>query len=581
MASAKDDSTPIRRQYLEIKRAHADSIVFFRLGDFYETFDADAELVARELDIVLTSRPVSKDQRIPMAGVPHHAADGYIARLIERGYRVAIAEQIGSEPVNGLVPRAVRRVMTPGTVVEEGMLDANRPSYLAAVLPDSAGACGLAFCDITTGEFQAAQLDSAVELDREMARLQPRETLQPEDPRAPKRTPARASERATGRHPVTPYPAYRFESSAARQVLLDHFQVATLQGFGLDDKPLAQRAAGAIVAYLRETQPAALKQLMALRTYSTAHFMGLDAVSRRNLELTESTRVASGKTARHGASLLGILDATLTPMGARLLRAQVSQPLTERAAIEERLARVDVFFGDALRRATVRDGLKGMPDLERLTARVVSGIATPANLLALRSACIHAQIQATPTPAGCLLALAPHSLAALEAVIALIGAAVRIEPDEEGFVQPGFSAELDEVHAAAYGARSWMANLERVERERSGIRTLKVGYNKVFGYYIEITHANTQKVPDDYHPQTDPGQRRALYHAGSQRIRDVDSERRRAHRRDRTPPVDRDQPGAGRARPRSVRRRARGGAAGCGGRAGRDRRAQQLLPAAF
>jgi DNA mismatch repair protein MutS len=498
MAQSTDAATPLRRQYLELKRKYPGCVLFFRLGDFYETFDDDAHLISRELDVYLTSRPIAKDTRIPMAGVPHHAAENYIARLIERGYRVAIADQIGSEAINGLVPREVRRVMTPGTVVEDGMLDAARPSYLAAVVGDRRleigdlanlqspiSNFGLAYCDITTGEFRAAQLDSQIELERELARIQPRELLVPESPAQPI---------TNHQLPVTSYPAYRFEISNARQTLLDQFKVSTLQGFGLEDKPQALRAAGAVIAYLRETQPSALKQLVELRTYSTAHFMGLDAVTRRNLELTEPIRPAAkgGKT----PTLLGVLDKTNTPMGARLLRTWVSQPLLDKAAIEERLARVDALFGDAMLRAQLRDGLTGMPDLERLAARVVSGMASPKDLLNLKAACEQSLVIGNLSGA---ISNYPLPVTGLQNCIELVSSSVKDDPDsDDGFIQPGFSAELDGVHLAARDAKTWVANLERVERERTGITSLKVGYNKVFGYYIEITHAKKDLTPSDY-----------------------------------------------------------------------------------
>jgi DNA mismatch repair protein MutS len=477
--------TPIRRQYLELKRRYPDCILFFRLGDFFETFDADAELVARELDVVLTSRPVAKDVRVPMAGVPHHAADAYIARLIARGYRVAIADQIGNEAVNGLVPREVRRVITPGTVVEPGMLDANRPSYLAAVAGSqtTAGPFGFAYCDITTGEFQATQLDNPVELERELARIQPRELLAPE------------GWSLDGRFPVTGLPAFRFELGQARQDLCDHFGVNTLQGFGLEARPAALRAAAAIVAYLRETQPAALRQLVALRTYSVAQFMNLDAVTLRNLELLEPLRPA--QAGRQSPTLLGVLDKTQTPMGARLLRAWIVRPLLDQAAIEARLARIDALVVDALLRAKLREALKQLPDLERLTTRLVSEIATPQDLLHLRQACARVAVLGEWMPALADVDLRPL-LPDLRAAGDLIAAAIKDPPDEDGFIRPGYSAELDEVHAAAQNAKTWIANLERVERERTGIRSLKVGYNKVFGYYIEVTHAHREAVPADY-----------------------------------------------------------------------------------
>ncbi|HEY3288590.1 MAG TPA: DNA mismatch repair protein MutS, partial [Anaerolineae bacterium] len=512
MAPTTSDNTPIRRQYLDLKRRYTDCILFFRLGDFYETFDADAELVARELDIVLTGRHVGKDTRIPMAGVPYHAAEGYIARLIERGYRVAIAEQMGSDAINGLVPREVRRVVTPGTVVEASMLDEQRPNYLAAIYSSPKGTSeidgrgvegleggaepsnqyGYAYCDITTGEFQAAQIESDIDIEREFARVQPRELLVPETPewQASTGTESSLQARITAFHP-TRLPAYRFEFGLCRKALLDQFHVSTLAGFDIDDKPLAIRAAGAILSYLKETQPLALNQLTDLTVYSTAHFMGLDTVTRRNLELTEGLR----SRAKHG-SLLGVLDSTLTPMGARLLRAWVSQPLLNQVDIEERLARVDSFYHDVMLRTQLRDALKYMPDLERLTHRSISLLASPRELLNLKSAASQCDAIAQM--------LQPHALSKsmalpeLQAVIALIDSALQEEPEKEEFIKPGFSAELDGVNLAAKDAKIWVANLERTERERTGIRSLKVGYNKVFGYYIEVTHANTEGVPADY-----------------------------------------------------------------------------------
>ena len=492
--SSDVNATPIRRQYLEIKRKYPDCIVFFRLGDFFETFDADAELIARELNVTLTSRPVGKDTRVPMAGVPHHAINGYVARLIERGYRVAMADQLGSEAINGLVPREVKHVITPGTVIEPGMLEAGRPSYLAAIArepnDDPASPVGLAFCDITTGEFRAAQVENAAELERELGRIQPREILTEggEDGR-------RKSLPISG-FPSTPYPSYRFEFGNAKQALMAHFKVSTLAGFGLDDRPLAVRAAGAILAYLREMQPAQLAQLTELRAYSLSQFMGLDAVTRRNLELTEPLRGEAprrrrGPSAQPSApapTLLGVLDKTLTPMGARLLRAWISQPLLDQTEIEARLDRVAALHADGLGRAQLRQTLNHMPDLERLTTRAASGIATPKDLLNMGAALEKWELINSPLPPG----------GAGDAVRDLIAKAIKPEPDDDGFINPGFSEELDGIHLASRDAKVWVANLERTERERTGIKSLKVSFNSVFGYYIEVTHANTGAVPADY-----------------------------------------------------------------------------------
>lgn len=502
------DLTPVRKQYLQIKAQHPDAIVFFRLGDFYETFDQDAEIAARELDLVLTSRPVSKNQRVPMAGVPYHAVEGYIARLIEKGYRVAIAEQVGEVTGRGLVAREVTRIVTPGTVVEPALLDEKRPNYLAAVVIEDNQA-GLAYADITTGEFAATQFDIA-ELAQELARLQPRECLVARDA---------GSGIGDWEIPIpnhqslithfTPLPPYRFELGAARQALLDHFGVATLDGFGCTGKPLAIRTAGAIVHYLRETQKGSLAQITTLRTYSTARYMTLDAATRRNLELTETIRERKIR-----GSLLGVLDQTLTPMGGRLLRARLSQPLLDRAELEARLDEVQVFYDDAILRGRVREMLKNTPDLERLTNRVLAGIASPRDLIGIRRALeivpeliktleqgdTETQGHGDTNPPSLLTNI--RSLNPCSDVAALIASAITDDPPANvssgGVIRLGFSAELDGIATSARDARAWVAGLEARERQRTGIKSLKVGYNKVFGYYIEVTKANLDAVPADY-----------------------------------------------------------------------------------
>jgi DNA mismatch repair protein MutS len=516
-----DDLTPIRKQYLALKSQYPDTILFFRLGDFYETFDADAELIARELDIVLTSRPVGKGQRVPLAGVPHHSVDRYLAQLIERGYRVAVAEQLADpSTVKGIVPRDVTRVVTPGTIVEPEMLDEKRANYLAAWV-EGEGRVGLAHCDITTGEFAVTQVESVTAAQQELMRIAPRECLHPQS--------ASPSLNASSAIHFTPIPDWRFESSNARQALLDHFQTATLAGFGLDGQTLAMRAAGAIMQYLRETQPGALAQLSGLRSYSTERFMALDPATRRNLELTETLR--DRKTQ---GSLLGVLDTTCTPMGGRLLRAWMSQPLLDLPELEARLDRVQAFFDDALVRAKTRDVLKDMPDLERAVGRVVSDNASPRDMAAIRRALeLVPELQRAvsnlqlPRPlSGQSNIQSPTSnlqpptsnlqpprqqtreggsptsnfpIDPCSEILDLLRSAIADEPTSPpGLIRPGYSAELDGILNASRNAKEWVANLEKTERQRTGIHTLKVGYNKVFGYYIEVTHANAKSVPSDY-----------------------------------------------------------------------------------
>jgi DNA mismatch repair protein MutS len=371
------------------------------------------------------------------------------------------------------------------------MLEANRPNYLAAlVITNDSSSYGFAYCDITTGEFFATQLNGAIELEREMARVRPSELLMADG----------AIYNSSSKALITRLPSYRFESSNARQTLLAQFKVSTLAGFDIEDKPLALRAAGAILSYLRETQPAALNQLMELRVYSTAQFMGLDDTTRRNLELIEPLRAHT--RAHTPPTLLGVLDQTQTSMGARLLRNWIAQPLVVRADIETRLARVRAIFEDALLRAQLRESLKHMPDLERLTARVLSGIATPKDLLSLRTAvdraCAIFEIEATRVKNLIEPSVADSANALQANVSTLIERAIKDSADEDGFIKPGYNVELDGIHFAVKDAKSWVANLERVERERTGIKSLKVGYNKVFGYYIEITHANANAAPTNY-----------------------------------------------------------------------------------
>lgn len=487
--------TPMRRQYLQIKKQYPDTIVLFRLGDFYETFDEDAKIISKACDIVLTSRPVGKGQRVPLAGVPYHAVEGYIAKLIKAGHKVAIVEQVGAQPVRGLMPREVIRVITPGTVVEPTLLEEKRNNYLAALIIEDHRA-GIAYADITTGEFATTQL-SGNDVDQavveELERLRPAECLIQD---------TEFKIQDIGVH-FSLYESWRFELGNACQALLDHFEVASLAGYGCEGLPLAVRAAGAIVQYLRETQKAALAQLSDLRTYSTSEFMTLDASTRRNLELTRTIRTGSVK-----GSLLGVLDATVTAMGGRLLRQWLNQPLLDVDKLEQRLDAVEALYQDTPTRTRVMALLKELADLERLTSRAVQRIAVPRDLVGIRKS-----LEKVPQIREALSQLkgveGDHPLQTLlsqldpcEGVASLIGEAIVGDPPATlasgGVIKPGFSAELDSITAASGDAKNWVANLERTERKRTGIKSLKVGYNKVFGYYIEVTRTNLDAVPEEY-----------------------------------------------------------------------------------
>jgi len=510
--------TPMRRQYLQIKKQYPDTIVLFRLGDFYETFDEDAKIVAKACDIVLTSRPVGKGQRVPLAGVPYHAVDGYLARLIKAGHKVAIVDQVGDQTVRGLMPREVTRVITPGTVVEPTLLEEKRNNYLAALVIEDDRA-GIAYADITTGEFATTQLsgdDVEQAVVEELERLRPAECLIQD-------TSNFQFLISNFQLQTSKYDSWRFELGNARQALLDHFDVASLAGYGCEGLPLAVRAAGVIVQYLRETQKAALAQLSDLRTYSTSEFMTLDASTRRNLELTRTIRTGAVK-----GSLLGVLDATVTAIGGRLLRQWLNQPLLDVSKLEQRLDAVEALYQDTPTRTQVMALLKELADLERLTSRVAQRIAVPRDLVGIRKS-----LESVPQIREALSQLAPlapqnwgeqgtapqswgdrgaednHPLQTLlpqldpcEEIASLIGEAIVDDPPATlasgGVIKPGFSAELDSIATASRDAKNWVANLERTERKRTGIKSLKVGYNKVFGYYIEVTKANLDAVPEEY-----------------------------------------------------------------------------------
>ena len=476
-----EDVTPIRQQYLEIKRDYPNTILFFRLGDFYETFDEDAQTVSRELDIVLTSRPIGKGQRAPLAGIPYHALENYLARLIEKGYHVAICEQIGDEPIKGIFPRKVVRVVTPGTIIEPALLPGDANNYLASVILDEKTSA-VAYADITTGEFAATELPTE-SLRAELARLHSAEIIHPDN--------QALTDGSTGH--LTPFPAWRFEPGKCEETLLAHFKASTLEGFGLKGQSLAIRAAGAIIQYLKETQPDSLNLLTGFRYYSLNEFMTLDAATRRNLELEETLR------GEYKGSLLGVLDCTVAPMGKRMMHQWVSQPLLNIEKIRARQDGIQYFFERGMERAETRAVLKPLADLERLINRVMAGHSQPRDLVAMRST-----LKELPSVVD-VLGKSTDALPKIELAndeYTMLESSIDDDPpatlQNTGIIRSGYSQELDSVIEASKHARDWIANLEAVERERTGIKTLKVGYNKVFGYYIEISRGAAERAPENY-----------------------------------------------------------------------------------
>ncbi len=487
-------------QYFSVKEEHPDAIVFFRLGDFYEMFGEDAEKASRVLDIVLTSREAGSLGRIPMCGVPYHAADNYIATLVAHGYKVAICEQLQDpKEAKGIVERGVVRVVTPGTVIGESSLEEGANNYLVAVARGRSG-YGLAVCDASTGDFQVTEFAGDAARDdflAELARLQPAECLL--GPGIAADEPLLAAIRRHCRTAAA-YDERAFHRETAYRRLTEHFAVQSLDGFGCEHLSLAVQAAGAVLQYLQETQKTAATQIAGMSTYSTAAHMTLDAATRRTLELTRTWRDGGVR-----GSLLWVLDATKTAMGARLLRRWIEQPLLDEAAIRTRLDAVETLVGRHDVRIALRDLLHPVADIERLSGRVAYKTATARDLVSLRRSLEQAprikELLLTAGLDGPLQELAV-GMDELSDIRADIEATLVDDPPatlrEGGLIRPGFNEDVDRLREAGSRGKQWVAALEEQERERTGIKSLKVGFNKVFGYYIEVTRPNLALVPDDY-----------------------------------------------------------------------------------
>jgi DNA mismatch repair protein MutS len=481
----KERLTPIRTQYLNIKNKYPDAVVLFRLGDFYETFDSDAVVVSRELNLVLTSRSMGKGLEIPMAGIPYHALDEYLARLINHGHKVAICEQMTKPGENkGLVVREVTRVVTPGTVIEPKLLEVKNNNYLVSLV--TAGRlAGLSYVDITTSEFAVTQMD----LDRlpsEISRLRPSEVIVPRG--------GIAKEFDFGVQ-LTEVDARWFDLDTSELRLQEHFGAVTLEGYGCAHLPLAIRSAGAILQYLENTQKSVLPQLSRLSTYSTDKFMIIDGSTRENLEIFESLSNKSSE-----GSLLSVLDLSRTAMGGRLLRHWLGQPLLDIVEIQRRQDNIDWFIQHSLVRNEGAKLLGQISDLERLINRIRNGVVLPRELLAMKKS-----LESIPELCRIMSEnnyVYPATLRSYPEIIELIAKAIEDRPSsaigDGNVIKSGFSPDLDKLKLASGDARRYLATLEREEREKTGIKTLKVGFNNIFGYYIEVSHANTNLVPQHY-----------------------------------------------------------------------------------
>lgn len=482
--------TPMMRQYLEMKEKYPGMILFFRLGDFYEMFFNDAKLVSRELELTLTGKNCGMAERAPMCGVPFHSAETYINRLIEKGYKVAICEQM-EDPATakGLVRRDVIRVVTPGTVIEQSMLDERRNSYLLSVCMD-ADRAGLAFADVSTGEFFVYEIAKAsVRLEDELVRIMPKEII------ANSELPSGVTSLAVDVQEST-----RYQFARAKAALIAHFQVQSLEALGIAELKLGVRAAGALMKYLEETQKNALEHMTGITQYHDQRYMMLDHTARRNLELTETMR-----SRQKQGSLLGILDYTCTAMGGRMLRSFIEQPLAVKEEIDARLDAVQALCGQDMAVDRLREELAQVYDVERLLSRISYKNITAKDCLALRDSLSRVPFVRDTLQGiagGGLLAGLLEQITPLEDVVDRLTRA--IDPDAPAlmsdghYIRDGYSEELDKLREASKNGHQWIADLEAKERELTKIKNLKIQYNKVFGYYIEVTKSNYDQVPYRY-----------------------------------------------------------------------------------
>ena len=487
--------TPMMSQYSSIKKDHPDAILLFRMGDFYETFYEDAMTAARVLGIALTSRAREGEKRIPLAGVPYHAVDTYVARLVRAGYKVAICDQVEDpRDARGLVKRRVVEVITPGTVTSSLLLEDKENNYLMAVCGGD-GAWGIARADLSTGEFAITEAGPG-DLAREIAKTRPSEILYPREG-IPETVVAEM--KAASQAAMTPLDDWLFLHDSAEATVCDHFKVATLDGFGCQNLPRAVGSAGALISYLRQTQKRLLPHISRIAVETGSSYLEIDEASLANLEV-----LAPLHPEDKGVSLLGVLDNTLTPMGGRCLRTWIRNPLVVIDEIRARLDAVDELVGDEIRRKDLRASLRQVSDLERLVGRVCTDKAGPRDLLALKESLgrfpeLRRVISGSSSQ---ILGHAGRNLPDLAAIEGLIGRAIVDEPPavfKEGeVIRDGFDTRLDEMRHASRAGRDWILGLQSSERERTGIHSLKVGYNKIFGYYIEVSKTNLKSVPPDY-----------------------------------------------------------------------------------
>lgn len=491
------DLTPMMQQYLETKKQYADCILFYRLGDFYEMFFEDAKTVSKELELTLTGKACGLEERAPMCGVPYHAVEGYLTKLVNRGYKVAICEQMEDPKLaKGLVKRDVIRIVTPGTNLNMQSLEESRNNFLMCVAYTPTK-IGISVADVTTGDYYLTEVEDLRKLNDELMKYEPREIICNEAFLVS----GFGIEELRTRYniSVNTLDSHVFDDEECRRILIRHFRVNTLAGLGIEDFPVGMTAAGALLKYLYDTQKTELSHLSHLYPYLTNKYMLLDSSTRRNLELAETLREKQKK-----GSLLWVLDKTKTAMGGRLLRSMLEQPLIDKTEIEKRLDAIEELSGDSVSRDEIREYLNPVYDLERLLSRVAYKTANPRDMIAFRNSLEMLPALKTVLKGftGSELAEIEKGMDALQDIYQLLSESIEEDPPvtirEGGMIRDGFDETVDMLRSARRDGKQWLAQLEETDRERTGIKNLRIKYNKVFGYYFEVTNSYQNLVPEDY-----------------------------------------------------------------------------------
>ena len=489
--------TPMMQKYMETKEQYKDCILFYRLGDFYEMFFDDALVASKELEITLTGKSCGLEERAPMCGIPYHAVEGYLSKLVNRGYKVAICEQVEDPKLaKGLVKREVIRVVTPGTNLNVQSLEAGKNNYLLSIAYTPDG-IGISAADVTTGDYYVTEVEDLKKLNDELMKYEPSEIICNE---AFLVSGFDVNDLKSRLHiSVNALESHMFDDDGCRRILMKHFKVNTLIGLGVEEFPTGLLAAGALLQYLYDTQKTDLEHFTHIYPYLTSKYMLLDSSTRRNLELTETLREKQKR-----GSLLWVLDKTKTAMGARLLRNYIEQPLIEKDEMEKRLDAIQELNQDSISRDEIREYLNPIYDLERLLSKVTYKTANPRDLIAFRNS-----LQMLPPIKTVLSAFEKEELTkireqidGLEDIYQLIDEAIIDEPPlsirEGGMIKDQFDETIDRLRSAKHDGKQWLAQLEEEDRERTGIKNLKIKYNKVFGYYFEVTNSYKNLVPEDY-----------------------------------------------------------------------------------